>query len=232
MNRELQMFKPDLEKAEAPEIKLPISAGSQKKQENSRKTSTSSSLTTLKPLTVGITRNCGKSLKRWEYKTTLPASWETCMQVKKQQNLTWNNWLVPNWERSMTSLYICHPAYLTYMQSTSYKMPGWMNHKLDSRLESERKVAQSCPTLCNSMDCSLPGSSLHGILQARVLEWVAISFSWGSSWPRDQTQVSRIPGRHFNLWATREAQSRLMGEISIISDMQMTPPLWQKAKRN
>ena len=49
------------------------------------------------------------------------------------------------------------------------------------------EVAQSCPTLCNPMDCSLPGSSLHGILQARVLEWVAISISRGSSWPRDQT---------------------------------------------
>ena len=55
------------------------------------------------------------------------------------------------------------------------------------------------------MDCSLSGSSLHGILQARVLEWVAISFSRGSSEPRDWTRVSRIPGRRFNLWATREA---------------------------
>ena len=55
------------------------------------------------------------------------------------------------------------------------------------------------------MDCSLLGSSLHGILQARVLEWVAISFSRGSSRPRDPTRVSRIAGRRFNLWATREA---------------------------
>ena len=54
------------------------------------------------------------------------------------------------------------------------------------------------------MDCDLLGSFLHGILQARVLEWVAISFSRGSSRPRDRTQISRIPGRHFNLWATRE----------------------------
>ena len=54
------------------------------------------------------------------------------------------------------------------------------------------------------MDCSLPGSSLHGIFQARVLEWVAISFSRGSSQPRDWTWVSCIPGRCFNLWATRE----------------------------
>ena len=52
---------------------------------------------------------------------------------------------------------------------------------------------------------SLPGSSVHGILQARLLEWVAISFSRGSSRPRDRTQVSCVAGRHFNLWATREA---------------------------
>ena len=63
----------------------------------------------------------------------------------------------------------------------------------------------SCVWLCNPMDCNLPASSLHGILQARVLEWVAISFSRGSSRPRDQIRVSLIPGRHFNLWATREA---------------------------
>ena len=62
------------------------------------------------------------------------------------------------------------------------------------------EVAQSCPTLCYPLDCSLPGSSLHGILQARVLEWVAISFSRESSQPWDWTRVSCIPGRRFNLW--------------------------------
>ena len=80
-----QMFKLDLEKAEEPEIKLPTSIGSQKKQESSRKTSTSVLLTTPSPLTVWITANCGKFSKRWEYQTTLPASWETSTQVKKQQ---------------------------------------------------------------------------------------------------------------------------------------------------
>ena len=75
----------DLEKAEEPEIKLPTSIGSSKKQESSRKTSTSALLTMPKPLTVWITRNCEKFLKWWEYQTTLPASWEICMQVKKQQ---------------------------------------------------------------------------------------------------------------------------------------------------
>ena len=66
------------------------------------------------------------------------------------------------------------------------------------------EVAQSCLTFCNPMDCSPRGSSVHGILQARILEWVAISFSRGSSRPRDRTQVFHIAGRRFNLWATRE----------------------------
>ena len=65
-------------------------------------------------------------------------------------------------------------------------------------------VAQSCPTLGNSMDCSLPGCSAHGIFQVRVLEWVAISFSMGSSLPSDRTQVSHIVGRWFTILATRE----------------------------
>ena len=64
--------------------------------------------------------------------------------------------------------------------------------------------AQSCPTLCDPMDCSPPGSSLHGILQARTLEWVAIPFSRESSWTRDPTQVSCIAGRFFTIWVTRK----------------------------
>ena len=59
------------------------------------------------------------------------------------------------------------------------------------------------------MDCSPPGSSVHGIFQARVLKWVATSFSRGSSWLRDQTQVSHIVGRRFTVWATRELQSQV-----------------------
>ena len=70
--------------------------------------------------------------------------------------------------------------------------------------ESESEVAQLCLTLCDPVDYSLPGFSVHGVFQARVLEWVAIAFSRGSSRPRDQTRVSRIVGRRFTLWATRE----------------------------
>ena len=75
--------------------------------------------------------------------------------------------------------------------------------------ESESEVAQSCLTLCNPMDYSLLGSSVHGIFQARILGWVAISFSRRSSGSRDWTWVSRIVGRHFTVWATREVQSTI-----------------------
>ena len=109
-------------------------------------------------LTVWITTNCGKSLKRWEYQTTLPTSWEICMQVKKQQlepdtGQCYGSKLGKDFVKAVH----CHLAYLTFMQSTSWEMLGWMKHKLESRL---------------------------------------------------------------------------LGEISITSDMQVTPPLWQKAKRN
>ena len=76
------------------------------------------------------------------------------------------------------------------------------------KLCGEIEVAQLCPTLCNPVDCSLPGSSIHGTLQARILVRVAISFSRGSS----QTRVSRIAGRRFTLWAPMEVQ--ICGEVA------------------
>ena len=99
----------------------------------------------LKLLTVWITTNCGKFLKTWKYQTTLAASWETCMQIKRQQ-------LEPDMEqRTVLKLgkeYIkavyCHPASLTYMQSTSWEMPGWMKHKLESRFLGEYQQPQIC----------------------------------------------------------------------------------------
>ena len=137
------------------------------KQENSRKTSTSALLTMPKPLTVWITTNCGKFLKKWEYQTTLPASWDICMQVKKQQfeldmekkrtEHGTTDWFQIRKVVHQGCILSCHPAYLTSMQSTSCEKPGWMKQKLASRLP---------------------------------------------------------------------------GEISITSDTQMTPPLWQKAKEN
>ena len=153
-----QMFKLDLEKAKEPEIKLPTSAGSLKKQDNCRKTSTSASLMTLKPLTEWIATNGGKFWKRWEYQTTWPASWETCMQVKRQQlELVMKQQTGFKLGKEYNKAVHCHPACLMYMQSTSCKMPDGIKHKLESRL---------------------------------------------------------------------------LGEMPITSDMQMTSPLWQKAKRN
>ena len=150
------MFKLVLEMAEEQATKVPASAGSSKKQENSRKTSISALLTMPKPLTVRIIIHCGKFFKRWESQTTWPASWETCMQVRKQQlEVDMEQQTGSKYEKEYIKAVYRHPAYLTYMQNTSWETLGWMKHKLESRLQ---------------------------------------------------------------------------GKISIISDMQMTPPLWQKGR--
>ena len=108
------------------------------KQENSRQKSTSASLTMLKPLTLWITTNCGKFLKRWEYHTNLPISWETCMQAKKQQlEQDMEQWIGSKLGKKYIKAVYCHLARLTSMQSTSCEMLCWMNHKLESRLLGE-----------------------------------------------------------------------------------------------
>ena len=126
------MFKLDLEKAELSEIKLPTSVASQKKQEKSKKASPSASLTTPKPLTVWMTTNCGKFLKRWEYQTTLPASRE---MDPTGQEATLELYMEQQTGSKQAQEYIkavyCHPAYLTFMQSTACEMPSWMKHKLE-----------------------------------------------------------------------------------------------------
>ena len=89
----------------------------------------------LKPLTVWIATNCGKFLKRWDYQTTLPAYWKTCMQVKKQHlELDMEQQTSSKLGKENVKAIYCHPASLTSMQSTSCKMLGWMNRKLESRL--------------------------------------------------------------------------------------------------
>ena len=114
VNRELQMFKLVLEKAEKPEVKLTTSAGPQKKQESFRKTSTSALLTTPKPLTVWMTTNCGKFWKRWEYQTTLPA-WKICMYVRKQQLELYKEQQTGSKSgKEYVKAVYCHPVYLTY----------------------------------------------------------------------------------------------------------------------
>ena len=100
--------------------------------------------------------------------------------------------------------------------------------------------AQSCPTLCKPKDCSPPGSSFHGILQATTPEWVAIPSSRGSSWSRDQTQVAHIAGRFSTVWATGEAPLRAyyhlinlcfsflisLSHLWILSVMRQEPTFW------
>ena len=146
-----QMYKLGLKEAEEIDIKLLTFIGSWGNPGNSRKTYTSASLTMLKPL-------CGKFWNRWEYQTTWPASWEICMQVRKQQlELDMEHQTGSKQEKEYVKAVYCLPAYLTSMQSTSCEMLGWMTQKLESRLP---------------------------------------------------------------------------GEISTTSGMQMTPPVWQKVKRN
>ena len=153
-----QMFKLDLEKAEEPETQTANIRWIIKKARAFQKTSTFALFTMSKTLIVCITTNCGKFWKRWEYQTTWPASWESCMQVRKQQlEVDMEQQTGSKLGKEFVKAVYHHPAYLTYMQSTSYEMPGCMKHKLETRL--------------------------------RV-------------------------------------------EISIISDTKMTPPLWQKVKRN
>ena len=104
----------------------------------------------------------------------------------------WNQWLNIN----------RHPEYSIPLPTPLPPLPSPLQYL--SLLFVRAKSLQSCLTLCDPMDCSPPGSSVHGIFQARILEWVAISFSRRSSWPRDWTWVSRVLGRRFTIWATTE----------------------------
>ena len=137
---------------------MATSIGSQKKEENFKRTSTSASLTTLKVFDCEDHNTLWKILQVLKYQTTLTASCKTVMQVKKQQlEADMEQQTGSKLGKEYVKAIYYHPAYLTYMQIMSCEMPGWMKHKLESRL---------------------------------------------------------------------------LGEISIISDMQMTPPLWQKVKKN
>ena len=150
------MYKLGLEEAEKPEIKLPMFVGSLRKQGNFRKTSTSASLSTLKPLTVWITTNWKilQELGIPDHLTCLLRNLYPSQEVTVRTRYGTTDWFQIGKED--VKAVFCHPAYLTYMQSTSCEMPGWMKHKLESTL---------------------------------------------------------------------------LGEVSVTSDMQMTPPLWPKVKK-
>ena len=133
------MYKLDLEKAEEPEIKLPTSVGSQKKLVNSRKTSTSASLTTLKSLTVWIKTNW-KILQEMgipEHLTCLLRNLYAGQEATEPDMEQWTGYKLG--KEYIKAVY-CHPDYLTLMQSTSCEMLSWMKHKLESRLLGEISI--------------------------------------------------------------------------------------------
>ena len=123
-----------------------------------------------------------------------------------------------------TQIFLPHPLHYTL----SFPLPShWAQ---PAPLFSQSEVSHSCPALCDPMDCSLPGSSVHGIFQARVLEWVAISFSRGSSRPRDRTQVFHIVGRSFTVWAMREVlfPKEVVKFQGILVDLNVSRKCWGK----
>ena len=96
----------------------------------------------------------------------------------------------------------------TFTETVTHVVVSWKKQIFNSASVHEGSWCSCvliCPTLCDSLDCSLPGSSVYGILQARLLEWIATSSSRGSSQPRNWTCVSCIAGGFFTKWATREA---------------------------
>ena len=144
-----QMFKLDLEKTEEPEIKLPTFIGSSKKQESSRKTSTSALLTMPKPSILWITTNYGKFFKRWEYQNT----WPVLRNLYAHQEATVRTGHRTDWfqiGKEFFKAVYCHPAHLTCMQSMSCELPDWMKHKLESRLFGKVSITsdiQMAPSL-------------------------------------------------------------------------------------
>ena len=156
--------------------------------------------------------------KRWKYQTTLPVSWETYIQNKKH-HLELE--MKQDWFKTGKGVYqgrILSPClfnfYAEYIMRNTRLDEAQAGIKVAREKcqqpqicrwsESESEVAQSCQ-LCNRSDYSPPGSSIHGIFQPRILEWIAISFCRGSYQPRDHTQVSHIVDRLFTIWANRES---------------------------
>ena len=134
-----------------------------------------------------------------------------------------------------------HPAVspIVQMRKLRPKTESWLPQRCHSSPGSLalKKIhlcvcAQSHPTLLDPIDCSLPGSSVHGTSQARILEWVAISFSGGSSWPRDWTHVSCIDRWILHHWATRESESESCSVVSVSLPPHRLYSLWNSPGQN
>ena len=135
-----QMFKLDLDKAEEPEIKLPTSFGSSKKQESSRKTSTFALLTTPKPLTLWIIKTVENSSRNGNTRLPDLSPEKTLCRSGNKLELDMEQQTGSKFEKEYVKTVYCHCAYLTYMQSTSWETLGWKKHKLESRLPGEISI--------------------------------------------------------------------------------------------
>ena len=124
--------------------------------------------------------------------------WKCCTQMPA--NL--ENSAVP--KRLKKSVFISISKKGNAKECSNYCTVALISHASKVMMPKEKWKSLSHVSLCDHMDGNPLGSSVHGILQARILEWVAISFSRGSSWPRGQTWVSCIAGRFLTIWATKE----------------------------
>ena len=163
-------------------------------------------------LTVGVPQvdswniSLSKFLRRFCFCRVVFGSWVVKFRGK---HFPYNPWVhtcvvsptFNNTHQSGIFVTVDKPTLINHIQP---KLTLRMVHSWCCTVYKSKVKSLSHVRLCDPTDCSLPGSSIHGIFQARVLEWVAISFSRGSSRPRDRTQISHVVGRHFTVWATRE----------------------------
>ena len=232
-----QKFKLVLEKAEEPEIKLPTSAGSLKKQESSRKNIYFCFIDYAKAFDYEGHSKLWKILKEMgipDHLTCLLRNLYAGQEAIVRTGHGTTDWfqigkgvcqgcILSPYLFNLYAEYIMRNAGLEEAQAgikTAGRITNNLRYADDTTLmaeseeelksllmkvKSESEVAQSCPALSDPMDCSLPGSSVYGIHQARILKCVAMSSSRGSSQPRDWTQVTHTAGGFFTSWATREA---------------------------
>ena len=115
-----------------------------------------------------------------------------------------------SWQHINKHMHINKYIYIVLGEAKGHEGNTKKGHRIrHAVVQNAVLIPQSCPTLSDPVYSSLPGSSFHGLLQARILEWVATSCSMGSSWPRNQTWVSCIAGRFYTIWVTSEAPGNL-----------------------
>ena len=190
--------------------------GSSKKQECSRKTSISALLTMPKPLTVWITTNCGKFLKTWEYQTTLPASWEICMQVKK-----------PILRRQRNSRWTDNRLFSKLFDFVLFDFDCVDHNKLWQILRDGNTRSSYLPPtsweICMQQQLKPDMEQRTGSKLGK--EYIKAVYCHPAYLTSMQSTSRETLG-----WKKHKLESRLLGEIPVTSDMQMTPPLWQKVK--